>query len=79
MVSRNFNREGIGEHVFSAMVKGEKPKGEEIGLRESIRRTIGGIEVPDDEVTTVYSCSNVVAVLPWPNSATLTRRGQHCS
>lgn len=83
MVSRNFNRGGIGEHVFSAMVKGgtkgEKPKGEEIGLRESIRRTIGGIEVPDDEVTTVYSCSNVVAVLPWPNSATLTRRGQHCS
>lgn len=42
MVSRNFNRGGIGEHVFSAMVKGEKPKGEEIGLRESIRRTIGG-------------------------------------
>lgn len=79
MVSRNFNRGGIGEHVFSAMVKGEKPKGEEIGLRESIRRTIGGIEVPDDEVTTVYSCSNVVAVSPWPNSATLTRRGQHCS
>lgn len=54
MVSRNFNRGGIGEHVFSAMVKGEKPKGEEIGLRESIRRTIGGIEVPDDEVTTVF-------------------------
>lgn len=32
--------------------KGEKPKGEETGFRESIRGTIGGIEVPDDEVTT---------------------------
>lgn len=32
--------------------EGEKPKGEETGFRESIRGTIGGIEVPDDEVTT---------------------------
>lgn len=49
----SINTRELETRVFldSCSVKGAE-KGEETGLRESIHRTIGGIEVPDDEVTT---------------------------